>query len=121
MYFSSKQGIAVHLSCLTSLREPWVLGGMALSLRQLETSTLICLAWVGVACLEAQYGMVGPIPRASLDGLEIIGQAIGRWAMATLSLGEPSSYTVLSVCLHFSDLLAGTDCILIVHIDLLCL
>lgn len=47
------------------------------SLRQLEISTLICLAWVGAACQEAQCGMVGPIPRASLDSLEMAGQAMG--------------------------------------------
>lgn len=49
------------------------------SLRQLEISTLKCLAWVGAACQEAQCGMVGPIPRASLDSLEMAGQATGRW------------------------------------------
>lgn len=43
-------------------------------------STLTCLAWVGAAGQEAQCGMVGPIPRASLDSLEMAGQAIGRWA-----------------------------------------
>lgn len=43
-------------------------------------STLTRLAWVGTAGQEAQCGMVGPIPRASLDSLEMAGQAIGRWA-----------------------------------------
>lgn len=43
-------------------------------------STLTCLAWVGAASQEAQCGMDGPIPRASLDSLEMAGQAIGRWA-----------------------------------------
>lgn len=71
----------VHLSCLISWPEPWVLlmmGGMALSLTQLEMSTLICLAWVGVACQEAQCGMISPIPRGPEDSLEMASQAIGR-------------------------------------------
>lgn len=53
---------------------------MALSLRQLEIPALICLAWVGGVCEEALCAMVGLIPRASVDSLEMASQATGRWA-----------------------------------------